>query len=211
MVGTEKHTGTVRVPEAAVQKLILSVLVMVGVGAGQVSAEDAPTRGRTLSQYGVALSWGEDTGVLNPGWGVSTLTFTYFDVNSPDGAYFGFLSGGYLVHSAGGVTIGDTKVLVLGWRQSAGQTGISLDASLAPVVGARYDGRLLLGSTYTGLGGVLGVYFPVAPDFDVGVSWEPVVHVASWGSPPASNLTYGDLVVYLVAKSNTETRKLAWR
>jgi len=204
-------SSAVRVPEAAVRKLILGVLVMVEVCVGQVGAQEAPTRGRTLSQYGAAVSWGEDTGALNPGWGVSTLSFTYFDVNSPDGGYFGLFSGGYLVHSAGGVIIADTKVLVLGWRQSVEETGISLDVSIAPVVGARYDGKLLLGSTYTGLAGGFGVYFPVAADFDVGVSWEPVVHVASWGNPPASNLTYGDLVLYLVAKSNTETRKLAWR
>lgn len=193
------------------QRFILGVLLMAGVYVDQVSAEDAVTRGRTLSQYGAAVSWGKDTGFFNPGWGVSTLTFTYFHVNSPDGGYFSFLSGGYLAHSAGGVIIGDSKVLVLGWRQSVLETGISVDASIAPVVGARYDGKMLLGSTYTGLGGSVGVYFPVATDFDLGLSWEPVVHLVSWGSPPAPNLTYGDLVLYLVVKSNTETRTLAWR
>jgi len=109
------------------------------------------------------------------------------------------------------VIIADSKVLVVGWRQSVLETDISVDASIAPVVGARYDGKLLLGSTYTGLGGAVGVYLPVATDFDIGLSWEPVVHLATWGSPPASNLTYGDLVLYLVVKSNFETRRLDWR
>ena len=171
--------------------------------------EDA-TESRSLAQYGVFVTWGADSGLSNPGGGISSMSFTYLDPTTKDGAYFSLLSGGYLSHSAGGVVIADSKLLMLGWRQSLFGSEVSVDTNIAPTVGARIEGDKILGSAYTGIGGAVGIYFPTIPGFDIGLSWEPVINLYNWGNTATRNMSYVDFVLYVVAKRRVETKNLPW-
>ncbi len=189
----------------------LAALVCLWFAASGLWAEQEQTfQYRGLSQIGAGLSFGKDSGLSKPGLGMSLNNFTYLDPASRSSWYFSILSGGFLFHAIDGSAIADAKPLVLGYRHSFGGTGISLGANVAPVIGARYDGDLVLGSAYTGVGAALTAYFEVLPNLELAVSAEPVLNVARWGAPTANNLTYCDIVIYGVYKNNWSVRKDPW-
>jgi len=197
--------------------IALAALMLFGgvLGAQATEGSSKPTTSRTLVQFGGILTRGDDTGWGDLGYGLTFRSFTYLDPSSPDGWYFGFLSGA-LSHSAGGVALADTRLVTLGWRgnplSGGGKARLDLqfDASLSPTLGARIAGTKVLGSAYTGVGLTLGIGIPVLEGQDLGLSWEPVFPITSWGGEPAPNRGYSDFVVSWTMKIRAETRPLAW-
>lgn len=175
-----------------------------------LSADPTSNPYRGLIQFGAALTLGRDSGLASPGYGLSISNFTYFDPSSKNGFYFGVLSDSFLFHVAGKSVIADTKPVLLGYRQTLGATDLALGINAAPVIGARYDGNLLLGSAYTGIGGALTFYVGVLPFMDLGISVEPVLNLARWGAPQAKDLTYCDIVLYTVFKNNLVIAQNPW-
>lgn len=174
-----------------------------------VQAETEGEAKRTFRQFGAMAVIGEDSGWSSPGWGLSTKEFTFFDAGAPEGPYYAFFSGN-IAHEAQGQSIADTRIVTLGWRLSVPLTALHVDASLSPVVGARFRDKTELGSTYTGLAAALAATWSLRDDLEIGLSWEPVCNLATWGNPAASNLSYQDFVVSVILKEHTATRKLAW-
>ena len=194
---------------------VLSVLLGTWGGILPASAAEAPKPSRTLIQPGLILTRGDDTGWNELGGGFSLRSFSYLDPASSDGLYFGFL-GGAFTRVAGGIALADTRIVTLGWRGNPlgwfGKPayGLQFDASLSPTIGARIKGTTILGGAYTGVGLTVGVAIPVLDGQDLGVSWEPVFPVTSWGGDPAPNRGYSDFVLTWTFKMRTETTNLPW-
>jgi hypothetical protein len=181
-------------------------------------AEDPLTPSRCLQQVGVLTSWGSDAGFGWGNWGLSYRRFDYFDGTRADGLYYAVVSGA-LVHVIEGNSLADLRVLNLGWRGDpfrlvgAPASPIQLDVGLSPVVELRLKkSALALDGESVGLGGTLGVYFPLNGWGDLGFSWEPVVDLKllRWGNRNYRDPTYADFVVYWVFKTAQESRNLAW-
>jgi len=198
--------------------LVTAVLALLLGSAGPLlttHAAEAPKASRSLVQTGLLLTRGDDSGWDQLGGGFSLRSFTYLDPASADGLYFGFL-GGAFTRAAGGIALADTRLVTLGWRGNPlgwfGKPtyGLQLDASLSPTLGARIRGATILGGAYTGVGLTLGLGFPVFEGQDLGVSWEPVFPVTSWGGEPAPNRGYSDFVVSWTFKMRSETTSLPW-
>ena len=170
---------------------------------------------RTLFQFGTLLTKGDDSSWDQVEVGFTFRNYTFLDPESPDGWYYGIL-GSALARSAGGIDLADTRLVTLGWRGNplAGLKktawALQFDASLSPTIGSRIQGSSVLGSLYTGVGVTLGLGFPLFQDQDLGISWEPVFPITSWGEKQAPNRGYSDFVVSWTIKSFTESRSLPW-
>jgi hypothetical protein len=192
---------------------LLPLMVLAAVA---IEAEETQTS-RTLLRIGLLLTRGDDTGWsdLQPGLTINALT--YFDAAAPDGWYYGIL-GSALSRAAGGVVLADTRLVTLGWRGNPlawlvkGSLPIQLDAGAAPTIGSRIAHSTVLGSMYTGIGVTLGLGIPIIDGQDLGVSWEPVFPLLSWGQGDAHapNRGYTDFVISWTIKSFFETRSLGW-
>lgn len=199
------------------KKFTIAACLLGGVLGGilPLTASEAPKTSRSLVQFGLLTTRGDDTGWGQLGYGFSVRSFTFLDPTSPDGLYFGFL-GGAFTRSAGGMALADTRLVTLGWRGNPlgwlGSPGFGLqaDASLSPTLGARIKGSSILGATYTGVGLTLGVGIPLFDGHDLGISWEPVFPVTSWGAEPVPNRGYSDFVVSWTMKMHNEVRSLPW-
>jgi hypothetical protein len=187
--------------------LLLTALMTLALPS--LMAQNAPVQKRSLTQGGVGVSW-KTVGEVVPGVGAGWSLVTFLSSSSDDTLYYGVMAGGYVNFGSDGLTISDTKVVQLGWRPALWGTVIHFDMNTAPVLGARYQGGRLLSSFYTGWSAGLGLFAPLLPGFDLGVSLESVVNLYNWGAPPAGNLSYTNVAVSLVSKSVTESRDLPW-
>jgi len=182
----------------------LAVLIPLGLGA-----QGQPTTKRTLTQVGAGLAWA-GSNPMTPGAGVTASVLTFFDPASAEGPYYSLFADTVVAATIDGLSLSDTKVLELGWRPALFGPGLRLDLHLAPTLGARYDSAGLVGSFYTGAAGGLGLWIPLTPTFDLGLSWEGEVNLATWGAPRTDNLSYSSLLVSVASKAVTETRSLPW-
>jgi len=191
-------------------------LLLVFLVWGSVAwAEDKPLLARTLTQFGIlGTVGGEDWS--RTGWGVSIRPFFYLDPESPDGLYLGLLSGTFS-HSAGSITVADTRLVTLGWRGNPLSIGghppldFQADFSVSPTVGARISGNSILGGSYAGVGLTMGIYLPILDGADLGLSWEPTINVATLGGADIPEKSYGDLVLYWTMKTYTQTVARPWK
>lgn len=193
-------------------KIILAFfLAILGASLGAEGLE----RSRTLLQFGTLLTKGDDSSWDQMGFGVTFRNYNFFDPGNPDGWYFGIL-GSALTRSAGGVELADTRLVTLGWRGNPlvalgdSTWPVQLDVNLSPTIGSRIQGASILGSGYTGVGVTLGLGFPLIEGQDLGLSWEPVFPVTSWGEKKAPNRGYSDFVLSWTIKSFTESKSLPW-
>jgi hypothetical protein len=187
-------------------RIMVLVLGLLSLLTGGASAE--ATQKRSITQAGGGAVWSGSA--ATPGVGLSGAVLTFFDPASDEGLYYSLASGGTVSVAANGWSLSDTRVFQVGWRPSLWGSPWRVDLNASPVVGARYDGQQLVGSVYTGLGASVGLYVPVLPAFDLGVSLDSVVNVAQWGAPRAESLSYTTLVVSLAFKTLTESRRLPW-
>jgi hypothetical protein len=196
-------------------KLLAAVLALT---ASTAWTEDTLIPSRALQQVGVLTSWGSDAGFSGKNWGLSYRRFDYFDGTKAEGLYYAVVSGA-LLHVIDGNSLADLRVLNLGWRGNpfrlagAGSFNMQLDLGISPVVELRLKKTALaLDGESVGLGGTLGVYFPIGGAGDLGFSWEPVVDLKllRWGNRNYHDPTYADFVVYWVFKTAQESRKVDW-
>lgn len=194
-------------------KIILVSLFVAAFGSS-LGAEQLE-RSRTLLQFGTLLTKGDDSSWDQVGVGLTFRNYNFFDPQNPDGWYFGIL-GSALARSAGGVDLADTRLVTLGWRGNPlaplGESTwpVQLDVNLSPTIGSRIQGSTILGSGYTGVGLTLGLGFSLFEGQDLGLSWEPVFPVTSWGENWAPNRGYSDFVISWTVKSFTESKSLPW-
>ena len=174
---------------------------LLGISTGTQVVQKA----RTFRQIGVSLTRGNDTGWDSPGFGYTFRNFNFFDAETVGGWYWG--TGLSIARGpAGTVTIGDQQLVTLGWMGGVGALPVDLDLGVGPTLGTRIQGSTILGSFYTGVGFTIGLHVSFMDGQDLGVSWEPVVPLTSWGGPPAPNTGYMDFVVAWTSKFRTETR-----
>jgi len=195
---------------------IVILFVLATVGLAVATAEDKPILSRTLTQFGVFGTIAENQDWSRAGWGFSIRPFFYIDPAAPDGLYLGFLSGTF-THSAGNISLADTRFVTLGWRGNPLALGgkapldFQADFSVSPTLGARISGDTILGSSYAGVGMTIGLYFPIIDGGDLGISWEPTINLATFGAPDIPEKTYGDFVVYWTMKSFTQSVRQSWK
>lgn len=172
---------------------------LLGVSDGTTAVQET----RTFRQLGVSLTRGNDTGWNSLGYGYTFRTLNFFDAGSVGGWYWG--AGLSIGHLGGGpVSIGDQQLVTLGWMGRVGF--LDIDLGLGPTLGTRIQGSTILGALYTGAGFTVGLHVPFAGNQDLGISWEPVIPLTSWGGPPAPNQGYMDFVVAWTSKFRTETK-----
>ena len=82
-----------------------------------------------------------------------------------DSPSYGIFSS-FMLHSAGGVQIADTKFVKIGLRRSFLAPWLGIDLSIAPTAGARITGDLVRGEAYIGVCPAVGIYFRVDPSID---------------------------------------------
>jgi len=192
------------------------VLIFLCGWGGAVMAEEQATYNRTMVQFGVMGTLGGAGDLSHSGWGISVRPYFYLDPSSPDGLYFGFLSGTFM-HSADGINVADTRYLTLGWRGNPTAffgnpvLDFQTDFSVSPTLGSRISGSSILGSSYTGVGFTVGLYLPILDWGDIGLSWEPTINLTTFGAPDIPEKSYSDFVVYWTMKSHNKTEKLPWK
>jgi len=164
---------------------------------------------RSLTEIGGSLTIGDGSSAANVGYGGCFRTLQYFDHSKASGCYYGlFLSA--FVHRVGDVEIGDTRLFHLGWRSPILFGAFGFDACVAPVLGSRIVGDVVLGEMYAGVSPALGVFFRINSVLDVKLAFEPVVNLFGFGGSDASNLSYSDISLYLVVKSHYRRVRLDW-
>lgn len=187
---------------------MLALLVFL---AGAVEAEEPVVEyKRSFQTFGAAFTIGDSLESDNLGYGLCANGFQFFDPSRSHGFYYGY-SASFMIHSAGGVQIADTRLVVIGWRSDLVLPWLGFDASLSPVLGARITGNLIQGSAYVGVCPGIGLYVRCTPAIDVGISYQPVVNLFNLGGAEGvKNKTYHDLVFSIILKSFTEVKKLNW-
>jgi hypothetical protein len=188
--------------------VMLALLVLL---AGAVEAgEQVVEYKRSFMTLGAAFTIGDTLETDNLGYGFSANGFQFFDPSRSYGFYYGY-SASFMIHTAGGVQIADTRLVVLGWRSDLVVPWLGIDASLSPAVGARITGNLIQGSAYVGICPGVGLYVRCSPAIDVGFSYQPVINLFNFGGAEGvRNKTYHDFVLSLSLKSFTEVKKLDW-
>jgi hypothetical protein len=188
-------------------------LILAILSTATLLAQGKVTEARTMTQFG-AMATVDQSG--DWGGGFEIRNFWFIDPIHPDGLYVGFLSGTY-GHTAGGVSIGDCRLVSLGWRGDplvgigSRPTGLQLDLGLAPTWGTLIEGNSVLGTAYLGVGFTVGLAYPVADWGDLGLAWEPTFNVTTWGAPGVPQKSYHDFLITWTIKRHTETKDLAWR
>jgi hypothetical protein len=191
-------------------KAIAVIGMLMGCLACSASDILKSVASRTIVQVGGSLVEGDGWAPENQGYGLHVRSFTFFDPRESEGFYFG-LFGSSMAHSAGRVSLGDTRLATLGWRGGVGLPGLSLDASLSPVIGSRLTGKTLKGQGYVAASASLGLYIPVYGDFDVGLSFEPTLNLLAIGSDASvANKSYCDICLFVCLKKLTLTQSLRW-
>jgi len=194
-------------------KSIIAFLSIALLGSSLVAEELQPSR--TLFQFGTLLTKGDDSQWDQMGAGFTFRNLFFVDPTSPDGWYYGIL-GSALSRSAGGIVLADTRLVTVGWRGNPlawlGKPPLDLqaDAGLSPTIGSRIQGSTILGSAYTGIGVTLGLGITILEGQDLGLSWEPVFPITSWGEKQAPNRGYSDFVFSWTIKSFAESKSLPW-
>jgi hypothetical protein len=201
------------VPAAGVlndMKTAVLVLLAAFLAIGVEAQENAVKYSREFFAFGGALTVGDNFAADNLGYGISANHYQFIDPSRPDGVYYGILAS-FMLHSAGGVQIADTKFVKLGLRRSLPISWIGIDVSIAPTAGARITGDLIRGEAYVGICPSVGVYFTVDPSVDIELSYEPVINLFSIGGDgQVRNKSYEDLTLLVCFKTFSQVKSLPW-
>lgn len=165
---------------------------------------------RTITEIGGSLTVGDGSLSDNIGFGGCFRTLQFFDPSRPSGFYYGFFLSAFM-HSVGGVEIGDTRIVHLGWRSDLFAGLFGLDLCVAPVLGRRIVKNTVRGDWYVGVSPAAGFTLRVSGNLDLKFAFEPVVNLLNFGGDrEVSNLSYSDLSVYVVIKDFFKRVKLDW-
>lgn len=187
----------------------LLLIFALSVFAGSLQAqEDQVSYARSVTKYGGAFTIGDSLAIDNLGYGLTTMTYRFFDPFTPSGFYYGF-GGLDIVHTVGGVSIGDLRPFTIGWRkEAAGPLGF--DVSFSPVLGSRIIGDTIYGRLYLGIKPMGGIFLAINENIDVELAYEPVIHVVNFSGEDVRNKTYHDISLYLMVKHLSRVRDLGW-
>jgi hypothetical protein len=163
---------------------------------------------RSITKYGGAFSVGDTFTTDNLGYGLTTMTYEFFDRFKPYGFYYG-LGGADIMHTVGGVTIGDTRPVTIGWRKEVAYP-LGFDMSLSPVLGSRTIGNTILGNLYLGIKPMAGIFFVINENIDIEIAYEPVIHIFNFSGSDVRNKTYHDLSLYVMLKKLSHVKNLGW-
>jgi hypothetical protein len=191
-------------------KLSFTTLLLVLLTCSLEAENPAVEYKRSFFSLGAAFSIGDAVQPDNLGYGFSANAFQYLDPSRSSGFYYGFFAS-FVVHSVGGVQIADTRLALLGWKAELISPWLGIDMSLSPVMGARTTGTLVQGSAYVGICPAVGFYVRFTPAFELGLSYQPVVHVFNFGGADGiRNKAYHDIVLSMSFTSLVEVKNVEW-
>lgn len=192
----------------------LPAIVFLFLATVCAGAEDA-SYSRSLTEIGGSLTIGPrssgDSGIVsNSGYAVGFRTVNYFVPANASGFYYGLFLAAFL-HTAGGVSLYDTRLVHLGWRSPMFSGTIGFDVNFAPTLGTRISDDKVLTNWCIGVSPGVGVVFRVSSAMDVKIAYEPVINLFNFGAAgDVRNLSYSDVSLYLVFKRHARTEKLDW-
>jgi hypothetical protein len=163
---------------------------------------------KSITKYGGAFTVGDTFATDNLGYGLTTMTYQFFDPFTPWGFYYG-LGGADISHTVGGVLIGDTRPATIGWRKEAASP-FGFDMSFSPVLGSRTIGSTILGNLYFGVKPMVGAFFVINENIDVELAYEPVIHIFNFSGSEVRNKTYHDFSLYVMLKKFLLIKNLGW-
>lgn len=185
------------------------LIITLAVFTGALQAQDNPVSySRSISKFGGAFTVGDTFAMDNLGYGLTTMTYRFFDPFTPWGFYYGF-GGVDICHTVGGVSIDDIRPATIGWRKETASP-FGFDISLSPVLGSRIIGNTIFGSFYIGVKPTAGIFFAVNEKIDIELAYEPVIHIIRFGGADVSNKTYHDFSIYVMLKKFSLTKNLGW-
>jgi hypothetical protein len=189
--------------------VLLAIGLVVCLGC-QWAQDDGGKLSRTITRIGAAFTAGDDLRPDNLGYGAKSQTFTFFDPEKPSGFYYGF-AGADAFHTAGGVSIMDTRLVTLGWRMEADGAPFAFDCGISPVFGSRSVGNRLFGSFYVGVQPLIGLVFMVNGKIDIELAYEPVIGLFMlFGSEDVRNRAYHDISLSILIKNLSRIQARAW-
>ncbi len=143
-----------------------------------------------------------------PGYIGAIRNYSFFNSEEIGGFYW-YIFGSSLIHRAGVVSIGDSRLAGAGWRKDVlGKMGIDVGASI--VNGSRVEGSFITASGFIGIAPVLGLFWDINDKFDVGVMAEPVFMIWPFGSGFVQARNYIDISFTVTYKSFAEIKPLKW-
>jgi len=163
---------------------------------------------KSITKYGGAFTVGDSFATDNLGYGLTTMTYRFFDPLTPWGFYYG-LGGTDIRHTVGGVLIGDTRPATIGWRKELARP-LGFDLSFSPVLGSRTIGSTIFGNLYLGAKPMAGIFFVINENIDVELAYEPVIHLFNFSGSEVRNKTYHDFSLYVMLKKFTLIKNLGW-
>jgi hypothetical protein len=164
---------------------------------------------RSITKFGGAFTVGDTFATDNLGYGLTSMTYQFFNPVAPQGFYYG-LGGTDIRHTVGGVLIGDMRPATIGWRQQAAAP-FGLDISLSPVLGSRTIGNTIYGNLYLGVKPMVGAFFMINEKIDIELAYEPVIHVFNFSGSDVRNKTYHDFSLYVMLKKFSLFKTLGWQ
>jgi hypothetical protein len=189
------------------KQFLLILALSISLGALQAQ-ENQGSYSKSITKYGGAFTVGDTFATDNLGYGLTTMTYNFFDPLKQWGFYYG-LGGTDIRHTVGGVLIGDMRPATIGWRKEAARP-FGFDMSVSPVLGSRTIGNTILGNLYLGVKPMVGAFFVVNEKIDVELAYEPVIHIFNFSGSEVRNKTYHDFSLYVMLKKFSLVKNLGW-
>jgi hypothetical protein len=189
-------------------KRYLPIIALCFLGLALQAQQDQVSYSKSITKYGGAFTVGDSFATDNLGYGLTTMTYHFFDPLKTWGFYYG-LGGTDIRHTVGGVLIGDMRPATIGWRREAASP-FGLDMSFSPVLGSRIIGNRIFGNLYLGAKPMAGIFFAINENIDVELAYEPVIHLFNFSGDEVRNKTYHDFSLYVMLKKFSLVKNLGW-